>query len=80
LADTFQTAFARFEIVVQPDVRSAFLLDVFSGELAVSKNLSKEASADGFSSVDGYNSTSTIGMLKESVAALFADNTKSESA
>ena len=66
--------------MVQADVRSVFLMDVFSGELAVSKNLSKEASADGFPSVDGDNSTPAIGMLKEAVASLFADNSKSEPA
>ena len=66
--------------MVEVDVRSAFLLDVFSGEFTVSKNLSKETSADGFASVDGNDSTSTIGMLEEAVAALLADNNKPESA
>jgi hypothetical protein len=65
--------------MVQADVRSALFLDLFSGEFAVSKNLSKEASSDGFSTVDGDNSTSAIWMLKEAVASLFAGNDKSES-
>ena len=59
---------------------SAFLLDLFSGEFAVSKNLSKETSADGFASVDGDDSTSTIGMLEEAVAAFLTDDSKSEPA
>ena len=62
--------------MVEADVRSAFLLDVFSGEFTVSKNLSKETSADGFAPVDGDDSTSTIRMLKEAVAAFLADDNK----
>jgi hypothetical protein len=54
------------------------LLDVFSSEFAVAKNLSKEASPDGFTSVDRDNSAATIGMLKKPVAALLADNREPE--
>ena len=64
--------------MVEADVRSAFLLDVFSGEFTVSKNLSKETSADGLASVDGNDGTSTIGMLEKAVAAFLSGNNKPE--
>ena len=62
--------------MVEADVRSAFLVDVFSGEITVSKNLSEETSADGFASVNGDDGTSTIRMLEEAVTAFLTDDNK----
>lgn len=60
--------------------RSDFLLEFFSGDLAVPENLRKESPPYGLAAVNRNNGASTVVVPKEMVAALDANHLESQSA
>ena len=69
-ANAHTNASERSDDSVQCDVRSEVLLEFVSGDLAIPEDLCEQTAPDGFSAVHGNDRGTSIGVAKETMAAL----------